>query len=433
MASPRTDLSTSVINEVTEHYREKMTTAWYNDKSDAFRASFETGKSDDGFGRAYVLGGRYTTGSAIGDYSTAMGIAGDGEDGGEIGTFRMELTPVQIDGAARWTLAEMLAKKGSPDDQFDIYDRELTAKTAGMLKRIGIMLCAGSSGHVARVSSRSGDTITLNKYYTNRFVKGDRIIFSPNADGSSPRTGDYKILAVAQANTATTGDIIVDDRGTANTAQVNGVVANDYIFFKSSVGMTKCIQPWQNWVTAGEVASNDSFYSFNRYGTPIRGYSYNASGQGIVEGLINAANLMVGEGKTVSKAYVSLQEWAAVTVDRDATKIVELKVGKMEAGFSGIVVHGANGGPFEVLPAIFFEPNTCLMGNFDNKNRLGDSGNCRPSLICADDVVNIDDLGDGNSIRVDLTTGKMVMHLYHLGQSAFPDPSEFCNVMNLGA
>lgn len=100
----------------------------------------------------------------------------------------------------------------------------------------------------------------------------------------------------------------------------------------------------QGWITSATIASNDSFFSVNRFSDPTRlgGIYYNGANQSIEEALIDSSSLVSREGGKPDVCIVSYASYSALEKSLGARAVYTTWEGPAEIAFRGIMVNGAN-------------------------------------------------------------------------------------------
>lgn len=422
MANP--NVSANVLAQLKEHVRDGITEMWFEGVNDAFLAQLETKEIEEGYGRGHVV--RIVDGesSAIaGNVDDAQLIAEDGLAGSGEEAARFVVDPIEVEGFAVFTRGEYLAAKGKgADEEFELLDQKTRSCIQGMRKRWGIFAAGNGTGVLALVTGGiSSATFEVDRAYANRFKVGDRI-FAADADtaGTTREPGTYRRIIAVDPDVSATRCAIT------TSAAIAGLAVNDRIFFQGMRGAGVPAGAF-SWIPGTAPLVGDSFFAQNRYGRPqLQGFRFNASTYDTAGAGIAAASRMFDFDKAPDTWYINSKSWELMTADKNAHKIVETTVGKMNIGFSKIVLNGASKRPIDVIPTMFMPPGQGLLGQFKgDKDKL-------PYIACVDGLANIDDI-DGNTIRATKGGGvaKYYMRFFSRGNIVFPAPGEFMNTYNL--
>jgi hypothetical protein len=352
------------------------------------------------------------------ELSTAQTISADGAEGSNAQSDRFEFDPVMIDAVVQIKRGEYLAARGKgADEEFDVLERATKSAMVGIRKRVGIMASGDGTGSIATLTANPTTTsFPIEASLCNRLKAGDRIFAATAASGGSlVNSGISTRVVAAEGGTV----VCADDVAAA------GWLSTHHIFFKGMRGTTQV--PLGIFAFAPSTAPlvGDSFAGTNRYGKPwLGGYRFNATGYDTSTALIAAASMMAANDQKPTKVLVSFKSWELLTADKDATKIVGTNLGKYEIGFDSVIVHGAAGGKIEAIPSSFFKPGQALLLSDEDKEEL-------PYIVCADDLINIDDVGAPEGIRQRDASSNYELRAFLFGQIVAPAPATLCHVFNL--
>ena len=175
--------------------------------------------------------------------------------------------------------------------------RLITQETDGIIEEMGDSLAfdlyRDGSGMRGQRASISSDTVTLSETDDARnFKLGMTVVASPNADGSSPRTGSTTVVAVDED----AGTITLDDQ-----SDINSFANDDYLFRKGDPGT--CMEGLSAHFPLTAPTSGDSFRGIDRSSDPRRyaGVRVNDTATSIEE---NAGLVAVKIGQVGKKADV---------------------------------------------------------------------------------------------------------------------------------
>ena len=168
----------------------------------------------------------------------------------------------------------------------------------------------GNIGQIASTATVASATLILADPTTSiRFSAGQTIVASPNANGSSPRTGSAVISGVNNnAGTITTA-------GGNWSTQITPLSTTDYLFVDGAIGAGVCVTGLGGWLPTTAPSSSPLFFGIDRsvdsglYGTIYDGTSLN-----IREALTNALTQANIIGGFPTQIYVHPQRWADLSL-----------------------------------------------------------------------------------------------------------------------
>lgn len=415
-------VSTGALAELTEHMRAHMAEAWHKGANDVLLALLELKPDPTAFGRRHVIRvrGVETAATSGGGLTVAQTISADGAEGSTTLSDRFEVDPIMIDAVQQIKRAEWLESKAKGEDEvFDVLDRATQSCMKAIRKRTGIWACGDGTGVIATVTGGTTTIPIIDEALCNRIKAGDRLVFDDGTGAAGSSMLDSGNPRRVTANPMT-GSITL-------SASVSGLVVGSRIFFQNHIGTTQVPQGSFLWIPQ---TPSDPFNGVTRTGKPwLTGYLEGTSSLDTTVKLIRAASKMAANDRSVSHAIVSYKTWELLTADKDASKIVEVKAGKYEIGFPGIVVHGAAGGTFKVVPSMFMPPGQGLMGRFEGT----DSADNRPYFVYGgDSLVNIDDTGTGtDGVRQREEASDYELRCFSYLQLCFPNPGDFMQLYNM--
>lgn len=303
------------------------------------------------YGDVYVLPFRTSNPQGIisGVSNFAAGIAV--ESPSELS--RMLVTSTQHYQFAK-VLSEVWYASKDPDGAFlNALESELDAAYEEFGRDFGKQIYRTKKGLAARIASYTSGAIVMTKSRDIKlFSLGMRVMASPNADGSSPRSGTGVISAIDY------------DAGTMSITDgtITSIAANDYLF--RALTNDYCLSGLQEWMPSAGVAS---FFGLDtRVSSQYRGMYKVASGNTIEEAFIDmitelrdnesAADVVMCD----SVVYARLQkEMAAQKIQmKPAAKVAELGFKSIEMADGTAIVMD----PFcPTGEAFFLDLNTWLL------------------------------------------------------------------------
>lgn len=417
------DTATTVFPNVREHYAKNITDLWFqvDDKTSPIMTGMEARKGEsDGMGRGFVVPIVYTTGSAINPtFADGQNKAQSTASGNSAARSRWVIQPVTVDGFGYWDRDAMLAaeSKGA-GETFDLIERKMIEVTAGFKKRLATMSVEAGYGRVGTITAASSaTTFTISSSMVNRLDIGDDVVCAAAEASGALRTGTGLVTQIDPD----TGVVTVS--GVDPSAQSWGV--GDTIFYSGYRNTTTPLCPYglRAWVPATAPTST-TFCEVNRQGAyQLGGLRLNAATYGDhAAAFIAGANRLAKYGTKADAIYCSMEDYSILCADKDATKQVQIGVGKYEIAFSGVSVQTL-AGDCPVIPDAMLEQGEAIMGPWKNKDYA-------PYFIHNMDLINVDDL-DGNQFLRAATSRNYEMRMFFRGNIVLPAPGKFLRIYGL--
>jgi hypothetical protein len=421
---------TTVLPLLREHYRDNITEIFFTiDKytSPILVAMESKSMSEEGYGRGFVTPVEYGEGSSVSaTFSVAQGISQAATTGSTVLSDRWVTQAMKVEGTAQWSRD---ALKGAQGDSglFDVMSREMDSKIARMRQRLAICAVEGGWGRVGTLSAVAATTLTFaSTSVLNRIQVGDRLVAAAAEGTGNILTFGADGIATVSAINPDTGVVTVTCTGSDVTAGGGQAwTATSVIFFYGDRSTTAAAQlvpaGLRGWINA---SATGAWMGVTRTGIPqLLGYNQDATGLDHPTALIRAVNKLQKFASVKPDAiYTSSEDYATLSVNKDATKIVEVKLGKYEIAFGGVAVN-TNLGPVPVIPDMLLEQGTAYAGPFGDKKFA-------PFLAHNDDLINVDDV-DGNEITRLASDTAYEMRLYFRGGIICPAPGKFITITNL--
>lgn len=411
---------TTALPLLREHMHKNITEMWveYDKKLSPTLAGMESRSMDDGAGRGYVVPIEYTHGSAVGPtFATAQALAQGTASGSTPGRDRWVCQHTEVHAMAYWSRASMLAAEGKgAGEVFDLLEREVSAATARLKKRLAHAAVEQGYGRIGTITAVTSTTCTISASAINRVSVGDELVAAAAHTSGALRSAT---MLRVDGWDADTGVITLSADPTAL-----GWAANDTLFFDGYRNTTTPLMPFGlgAWCPATAPTST-TFNGVNRLGNPdLGGHRVSASGLDHASAFIKAANRAFKYGTQIDAIYCSPEDYEILSADKDATKTIQIAVGKYDIGFDGVSVN-THAGACPVIPDAMYEQGTAWAGPWKDKRYA-------PFIAHNDDLVNIDDI-DGLQFTRAATSTNFEMRLYFRGQYIMPAPGKFTVITSL--
>jgi hypothetical protein len=405
-----------VLPLLREHYHDNISEIFFKaDKTTTpIMASMEAKSMDDGIGRQFVVPIEYGLGSsAAGTFSVAQGTAQGSTAGSAALRDRWIGSATTIDAVAYWARDAVLAAKG-PDELFDVMAREMDSKIWLVKKRLSMYAVEQGWGRVGTITAITATTVTISSSEINRIDIGDFIVASADIGTSALRATANTGNRVTGIN-PDTGAITVVTDATATWA------IGDIVFFygdRQDAGPPSQIVPagLGGWLPDTAPGST-TWFNINRQNNPnLGGHRVAANGADHPTTFIRTVNRLLKYGSKADIGYCSPEDYSVLCSDKDATKTVEITLGKYQMGFDGVSV-ATNAGRVPIVPDAMKAQGSAYFGPFSDKNYA-------PFMAHNGDLVNVDDI-DGNEITRAATSTNFEMRMYFRGQIFLPAPGKF--------
>ena len=411
---------TQVLPLLREHYHDNITEIFFKADSTTtpIMAGMESKSMEDGLGRQFVVPIEYGLGSsASSTFSVAQGKAQGTTVGSAALRDRWVGSASVIDAVAYWARDSILAAKGA-DELFDVMAREMDSKIWLVKKRLATCAVEQGYGRVGTiVAAPTSTTITIGTDEINRLDIGDEIVASADIGTSALRATLNTGVRVTGINPDSGVVTLSGDVTAGGGAWQNG----DIVFFygdrhDNAPPTVQLPIGLGGWIPVTAPGST-TFFNINRQNNPnLGGHRVAASGRDHATTFISTANRLFQYGSKADIGYTSPQDYSVLCADKDATKTVEIKLGKYEIGFDGVSL-ATLAGRVPIVPDAFTEQGQGWFGPFSDKRYA-------PFMAHNDDLVNIDDI-DGNEIVRNATSTNFEMRLFFRGQFFVPAPGKY--------
>lgn len=214
-----------------------------------------------------------------------------------------------------------------------LVDGAITSATASLSSA----LFRSGTGSIGQIASISTGVITFTDVnMVTQFEVGMTLNAAPS-DGGTPRAALGYVIARNSATTSPSITVSASYGGSAGTP--SGWTADDYLLVDGDSNSK--IKGLAAWLPSSAPQSGDNFFSVDRsVDSRLYGLYYDASGESIEEGLIDASVLLGREGGTPDVSLVSFQSFGALKKALGSkVQYVDLN-GPGEIGFRGIAIEG---------------------------------------------------------------------------------------------
>lgn len=233
--------------------------------------------------------------------------------------------------------------KTSPQTFLPVLQARTNSVLENLANDLGGDLFGDGFGNRAQVTgSTAGTTITLlNTSDVTRFEVGMVITASPNADGSSPRTGTNTITAIDRnAGTLTAA--------TAWSTAITSFAANDYMFQQGDMSSSRLkVTGLAGWGPTS-APSSTSFFGVDRtIDSRLSFVRHTGTASSLEENLIDLSYKVAENGGMPDTVLMNYRRKASL-IKQLGSKVqyIERKVGNI--GFKAVLVHGAANTDLEV-------------------------------------------------------------------------------------
>lgn len=212
------------------------------------------------------------------------------------------------------TIQVSKSNKGAIVDALQ-YETDMAIKALG--RNLNIDIFGNGSGLIGQRASISTNTITLvNVQDVVKFEIGMTLVASPNADGSSPRSGTAEVTAVDRDS----GLVTVD-----NAAAIISFADNDYLFIDGDIGLK--LKGFDAWLPATAPTATP-FFNVDRSVDPTRlgGVRYDGTNLTHREALIKCAARVHREGGMPDYVLMNTDDYAELSAELDSDIVYDKAV-----------------------------------------------------------------------------------------------------------
>lgn len=232
--------------------------------------------------------------------------------------------------------------KTSPQTFLPVLQARTNSVIENLANDLGGDLFGDGFGNRSTVGSTSTTTLTLaNISDVTRFEVGMVLTASPNADGSSPRTGTNTITAIDRnAGTLTAG--------TAWTTAITSLTAGDYLFQQGDMSASRLKPTGLAGWGPTTAPSATAFFGVNRTtDSRLSFVRHTGTASSLEENLIDLSYKVAENGGMPDTVLMNYRRKASL-IKQLGSKVqyIERKVG--DIGFKAVLVHGAANTDLEV-------------------------------------------------------------------------------------
>jgi hypothetical protein len=155
----------------------------------------------------------------------------------------------------------------------------------------------------------------------------------------------------------------------------------------------------------------------------LAAHQINGAGKDHATATVEALRVLFSYDSHASCMYVSPVDFETISMDKDATKIVAMEVGKYKLGFEGLMASWS-GYSVPIVPDALLDPGKAYLGPFDDSD-------VAPFFAHNGDLVNITD-DDGMDIRAVDGSDDFEARLYNRGNIITPGPGKFARISSFG-
>jgi hypothetical protein len=230
--------------------------------------------------------------------------------------------------------------RGNKASFYDMVTRHVDGMTEELGANCAFDLFRGGNGIRGRRLSISGNVVTLtSKRDVENFRRGMTLQASPNANGSSPRTGSAKVVSLDRANKK----ITLDD-----AALIISFADNDYLFRKGDPA--NCMEGMETSTPLSAPVAAESFRGIDR------SVDVEALAGSRIDNVAAYPEEIIGDlaveigiiGKKVSRASIYPVHFQSIVKRTGAQVQYTNPGGTADIGFESLIIHTA-GGPVRVV------------------------------------------------------------------------------------
>lgn len=244
----------------------------------------------------------------------------------------MNLTRVALYNVVNLDQQAMLASADNMGAFFPLRAVEVDDARRMFMLTIAQQLYGNGAGLIGKVSSGStvaSTQITLDDINTVvNFSTGMTIRASPNADGSSPRTGTAPLGAVDY----NTGNLTTSDSNNWST-DISGLLAGDYLFADGSIGAGVAIAGLGAWLPTSAPSSATFFGVDRTKNSLLYGTIYDGTALNIRDALTGAITAVRVLGGMPDKIFLHPLRWQQLSLLMQS--LVRYDISKPSEGIAG--------------------------------------------------------------------------------------------------
>jgi hypothetical protein len=301
----------------------------------------------------------------------------------------------------------------------DVIKLSMETTTLGIRKRLAHYSSGAGWGKVGIILAVTSTTVTIDPALTNRVQEGDFLVAAADESGS-----------VLRAITGTESDItnVARDTGvlTLGVDPTTGTpwAVGDTLFRSNE--RENSATPTRQVITGldGWFGTDTTLHGLTRTGkAETIALQIDGSGKDHSQAIVESLRTLFSFDSNGSACYVSPIDFETISLDRDATKLLPMEVGKFKIGFEGLMASWS-GYTVPILPDAMVDPGKAYVGPFDD-------GDVAPFFAHNGELVNVTDEDGVDFIRVD-GSENFEARLYSRGNICCPGPGRFARISNLG-
>lgn len=415
---------TSALALYKEHYHDNIAEIFFTSKkiTSPILAAMESKSLDDGMGRGFIVPVVHRLpGTVRATFAAAQTKARASTTGHTFGSDRWVIQAVKTHAVATFAADAVLGAKGDSDKMLDVVKLSMETTTAAIRKRLAHYVSGAGFGKVATVLALTTTTVTIDPALCNRVQEGDDLVAAATESASVLKAIGGDNATTITAVNRTTGVLTVDQDPTAGTPWVVG----DTIFRlgdrqDSATPARLVITGLDGWfqTAAASLFSVDQTTSAELAALQVDGASKDHA-----TATVEALRTLFSYDSNASAMYVAPVDFETIALDKDATKIVAMEVGKYNIAFEGLMASWS-GYSVPILPDAMVDPGRAYLGPFDDSDYA-------PFFAHNGDLVNITD-DDGLDIRAVDGSDDFEARLFNRGNIVCPGPGKFSRITSFG-
>lgn len=407
-----------------EHYKENITEIFFTSKkiTSPVLAAMEAKSLDDGMGRGFVVPVVHRLPGVVRPtFAASQTKARGSATGHTFGSDRWIVQAVESHGVATYSASSVRAAKGDSDKMLDVVKMSMETTTAAIRKRLAHYVTGAGWGKVGTVLSVTSTTIGIDPALCNRLQEGDDV-----AGASTESTALFRAITGGDETTITainrsTGVLTVDQDPTAGTA----IAVGDTLFrFEdrqdSATPARLVITGLDGWFQTATTSLHNIDQTSS---AELAAHQIDGAGKDHATATVESLRTLFSYDSHGSAMYCSPVDFETISLDKDATKLVAMELGKYKLGFEGLMASWS-GYAVPILPDAMIDPGKAYVGPFDDAD-------VAPFLACNGELVNITD-DDGMDVRAVDGSDDFESRLFFRGNMICPGPGKFARISSFG-
>lgn len=363
----------------------------------------------DNFGRGYAIPVTTSRGGAVSNtFATSRAKSLGSGTGATAANDRWLLTPTTKHATAHWEREAILSASRSEEKLYDVMKDEIDARLGKLKHRLAIDLFEEGYGRAATITAAvSTVSVTVSQSCVNRFEVGDDLVAAATVSGALRSATSYTVTGI---------DLETGVLTMSGDAGALGWTNGDTLFFAGDHTSGALTAPTGLRAYVPDATPSSTLHGIVRSGIPaVSGMRLTCSSYDPLTAFFKGAERLTLTGSAPAQAFCSVQDFMAMTLDKDRVKIMDFEVGNFKIGFTGAKLL-APGGGVDIMPEMLMEQGRFYMGDFKTEHA--------PFIIHTDDLINVDNF-TGNELKdVDGQTN-YEMRWYSRLAIAFPGPGKF--------